>query len=163
VVDQVTPRLFGSLVTTATNPAAVPTCTVVVRGAIATEIAAAVMVTVADADFVGSVAEVAVIVTVPAVGMEDGAVYVVATPPAVCTGVNVPELALQLTPPFAPSLMTVAVNEAVPPAGSVVIAELIATEMLYSIVRLAETVLVGSVTDAAVIATTVPAVAAGAV
>jgi hypothetical protein len=72
-------------------------------------------VTVAEDDFVVSVADVAVTFTVRSLGGGGGAVYVVATPLAVEVGETVPQGAgeqdtLQVTPPLVRSLLTVAVN-----------------------------------------------------
>jgi len=113
---------------------------------------AALTVTVAVADFVESVTEVAVMVTDSAVL---GAVKVVATPLAVCVGLNDPAVAVQFTPPFALSLLTVAVKFAVPLAAS----EAVVGEIETEIGRAADTVtvavadFVGSVTDVAVMVT----------
>jgi hypothetical protein len=81
------------------------------------------MVMVAEADFVGSVTEVAVTVTVLGVGIAVGAVYVVGAPLAVPVGLKephgeVPQVTVQLTPPFLLSLVTTAVRLAVAPVTS---------------------------------------------
>jgi hypothetical protein len=55
------------------------------------DVVAAVMVIVADADFVLSVTEVAVTVTEPPLGTADGAVYVVAVPVVVLAGLKLPQ------------------------------------------------------------------------
>ena len=79
------------------------------------------MVMVAEADFVGSVTEVAVTVTVLGVGIAVGAVYVVGAPLAVPVGLKephgeVPQVTVQLTPLL--SLVTTAVRLAVAPVTS---------------------------------------------
>jgi hypothetical protein len=77
------------------------------------------MLILSVADFVGSVIEVAVMVTLAPLGMVDGAVNWVCTPLAVLVGANVPQvavaqLALQLTDGFAVvSLVTSAVSDTV--------------------------------------------------
>jgi hypothetical protein len=68
--------------------------------------------------------DVALMVTVLPVGGVAGAVYVVAVPLAVAAGLNEPQFELpqltdQLTPLFEGSLATVAVTDAVLPAGTV--------------------------------------------
>ncbi len=73
--------------------------------------AVAVIVIVADADFVLSVTEVAVTVTVAGVGTALGAVKVVDEPLAVAVGLKLPHCELphvrvQATPPFLVSLLT---------------------------------------------------------
>ena len=79
------------------------------------------MVMVAEADFVVSVTEVAVTVTVLGVGIAVGAVYVVGAPLAVPVGLKephgeVPQVTVQLTPLL--SLVTTAVRLAVAPVTS---------------------------------------------
>ena len=79
------------------------------------------MVIVAEADFVVSVTEVAVTVTVLGVGIAVGAVYVVGAPLAVPVGLKephgeVPQVTVQLTPLL--SLVTTAVRLAVAPVAS---------------------------------------------
>ncbi len=74
VALQVTPLLLLSLVTTATKPVMPPTCRDAEGGAMAIAIAGAVMVTMVVADLVGSVTDVAVMVTVPPLGIAPGAV-----------------------------------------------------------------------------------------
>jgi hypothetical protein len=76
-----------------------------------------VMVRVAEADLVGSVTEVAVMVTVLPVGTAEGAVYMVALPVEVVVGLKVPQapalpqLAVQVTCGFDDvSLLTIAVK-----------------------------------------------------
>jgi hypothetical protein len=76
---------------------------------------AVMMFAVADAETVGFVVDVAVIVTVPPAGTAEGAEKVVLTPLAVCVGLTPPQLAapqltVQSTPAFATSLATKAVN-----------------------------------------------------
>src|SRR5262249_61452338 len=87
---QVTPLSAGSLDTVATNCVVVPKGTTVAPSAW-TETVMAVTATVVEADFVGSLCDVAVIVTVIWPGGEDaGAVYVVGTSLAVVAGETVP-------------------------------------------------------------------------
>ena len=75
VTVQVTPALWLSLLTTAVRLEVTPMMREVGGvGLRATEIPGAVMVIVAEADFVVSVTEVAVTVTVPEVGIAAGAV-----------------------------------------------------------------------------------------
>jgi len=75
VTVQVTPALWLSLLTTAVRLEVAPMMREVGGvGLRATEIPGAVMVIVAEADFVVSVTEVAVTVTVPEVGIAAGAV-----------------------------------------------------------------------------------------
>jgi hypothetical protein len=75
-----------------------------------------VIVIVAEADLLASVAEVAVTVTVFPLGIAAGAVYVVLAPLAVDALLNephaplLPQLTVHFTPPFALSLPTFAVN-----------------------------------------------------
>jgi hypothetical protein len=76
-----------------------------------------VMVVLSEADFVLSATEVAVIVTAPLLpGTEFGAVYVVATPLAVCVGLKEPQepagAQLQFTPSPSGSFCTAAVTDA---------------------------------------------------
>jgi hypothetical protein len=87
-----------------------------------TILGALVIVTVADADFVLSVTEVAAIVTEPAA---EGAVYVVGAPLVVDAELNVPhgevlQVAVHVTPAFALSLATLAVRVVVADATRVV-------------------------------------------
>jgi hypothetical protein len=75
--------------------------------------AVAAIVITAEADLVLSVTDVAVTVTVAGVGTKLGAVKVVDEPPPVAVGLKLPHCALpqvtvQLTPPFFVSLSTVA-------------------------------------------------------
>jgi len=80
-----------------------------------------VIATVALTDLVVSVSEVAVIVTVPPVGTEAGAVYVVLTgaePTLVIVGLNDPQavdpqVAVQIMPPLTGSFVTEAKRPAV--------------------------------------------------
>jgi hypothetical protein len=121
VTDQVTPAFAESLLTTAVSDVvALVWSEEGGSGLKATEIGtAAVMVMVADADFVVSVTEVAVTVTVLPVGTADGAVYVVAEPLAVLVELNppqapvLPQVTDQVTPAFAESLLTTAVSDVV--------------------------------------------------
>jgi hypothetical protein len=78
---------------------------------------------VAEADFVVSVADVAVTVTVFPVGTVAGAWYAVATPVAVAVGVNEPhapplQVTDHVTPPSWVSLVTTAVRLAVLPTSN---------------------------------------------
>ena len=80
------------------------------------------MVMVAEADFVESVTEVAVIATVAGLGAVVGAVNLVAAPLAVVAVEKLPHCELpqvtdHVTPPFAPSLLTTAVRLMVEPAS----------------------------------------------
>ena len=74
--DQVTPLLWISFVTVAVNVfVPIPACTLVLVGATVTEIVGgANMVICAEADFVASVCETAVTVTVAGLGVAAGAV-----------------------------------------------------------------------------------------
>ena len=74
--DQVTPLLWGSFVSVAANALVpMPACTLAVAGETVTEIPAEVgMVICAEADFVESVCETAVTVTVGGLGGAAGAV-----------------------------------------------------------------------------------------
>jgi hypothetical protein len=111
---QLKPWLLASLPIVAVN------CCVALMGMIPLggEITGTVIagtVTVAEDDFVVSVADVAVTFTVRSLGGGWGAVYVVATALAVDVGETVPQGAgeqdtLQVTPPLVRSLPTVAVN-----------------------------------------------------
>jgi hypothetical protein len=82
------------------------------------------MVMVAEADFVVSVTDVAVTVTVLGFGIVVGAVYVVAAPLAVVVGLKEPhdepppQATVQVTPPFLLSLLTTAVRLVVAPTAS---------------------------------------------
>ena len=72
------------------------------------------MVAVAETDFVLSVTDVAVMVTVFPLGTAAGAVYVVAVPLAVCVAAiepqeDPPQVTVQVTPALAESLATTAV------------------------------------------------------
>src|SRR5271165_6918046 len=117
---------------------------------------------VALAVFVGSVADVAVIVTLPPVGGVEGAVYKVAAPLAVATGLNEPQdpmgVQLQFTGVVAGSLTVVATIDAVvaitsAPGGEVVRVIAI-TGGVIDTVWLFDFVV--SVTDVAVIVTLPP-------
>jgi hypothetical protein len=121
------------------------------------------MITTAFAVFVLSVAEVAVIVAVPPVGVAAGAVYVVVAPLAVDATLNVPHTPvgtqLQFTEGSAGSfIVDAAITEVVPvciaPGGGVV-KEIDIVSGLIVIVWLA--VLLLSVTELAVIVTLPPA------
>jgi hypothetical protein len=100
----------------------VPIGTVTVGVVTVTEIGT--MVTVALADLVESVIEVAVMVTVPPVGIAAGAVYVICPPLAVSVAIgspdwSEPQLALlqanvQFKPAATLSFVTVALSKAVP-------------------------------------------------
>lgn len=114
---QVTP-VFEVLLTVAANDCVCPAWTVCVPGLTDTATAGTVMVT--EADFVLSLAEIAVRVTTRSLaGGVVGAVYVVAVPLAVDPGETVPHVGeqlvppcvnVQLTPPLAGSFETVAVT-----------------------------------------------------
>lgn len=132
--------------------------------------AAFVIITVAFAVFVESVADVAVIVTLPPVGTVAGAVYTVAAPLAVGVTLNEPQepLGVQLhtTGNAAESFVVVAAIDAVDPVciapGGGVVSVIVITGPV--IVTVALLVLVLSLTDAAVIVTLPPdGIAAGAV
>ena len=132
-----------------------------------------VIITVAFAVFVESVADVAVIVTLPPVGTVAGAVYTVAAPLAVDVGLKDPQapagvLGVQLhtTGNAAESFVVVAAIDAVVPIciapGGGVVSVIVITGPV--IVTVALLVLVLSLTDAAVIVTLPPdGIAAGAV
>jgi hypothetical protein len=117
---QVTPAAFTSFITVAVNAKDCLSTNPVALGEIVTLIAdggfTAVTVTVADADFVPSVTDVAVSVTVAGLGTFAGALYVIAVPGALVVADNVPhpfavaQDAAQVTPFAALSLLTVAVK-----------------------------------------------------
>jgi hypothetical protein len=125
---QVTPWLEASNATVAVRFAVVKIGTVTLVGWTLTEIG--MIVTLAVTDLVGSVKEVAVIVT-GAGGIDVGAVYVIKPVLAVCVGMGrpdckepqagaaAPQLKLQLTPAAFASLVTVAPSEAVEGAAAV--------------------------------------------
>jgi hypothetical protein len=154
---QLTPLLAGSLVTVAVN------CCVRFTGrsrapAGAIDTAMGGTVTVAAADAEGLETEVAVMVTVKLLaGGVVGAVYVVAAPLAVPVGKTEPHGVgehdtVQLTPLFAGSLLTVAVNCAV--AAACTDAEFgVTTTETPGIVMVTEPDTVGSLTEAAVTVT----------
>jgi hypothetical protein len=122
VTDQVTPAFALSLATVAVKAALVAAATeaggllsVTVIGALGVE-----MVMVAEADFVESVTEVAVIATVAGLGAEVGAVNLVAVPLAVeavekLPHCELPQVTDHVTPAFALSLLTTAVRLMVEP------------------------------------------------
>jgi hypothetical protein len=119
VTDQSTPA-FESCATTAVIGLEVPTCKA--DGGVGlkeTEIRTALIVMVAEIDFVASAVEVATTFTVFPEGTAAGAVYVVALPLAVWAGLNdpqapaLPQVTDQSTPLFDESLATDAVIEAV--------------------------------------------------
>jgi hypothetical protein len=108
----------GSLVVVATIDAVPPVCMVPGGGVVSViVITGPVMVTDIVCVLVLSLTEVAVIVTIPPVGIAGGAVYTVAAPLAVVVGLNDPHeplgAQLHVTPPFAGSFDTVAVMLAV--------------------------------------------------
>jgi hypothetical protein len=115
---QVTPLLLASLARVAVNGAVAPASRVAESGAMVTATDGTVMV--AEAFFVGSAAEVEVMVTVRLVaGGTAGAVYVVEEPLGVGVGETEPQEeeeqdTVQLTALLASSLLTVPVNCAVP-------------------------------------------------
>ncbi len=121
VTDQVTPALVLSLVTTAANAALVVAASEVGGAGLRATVmgaAGAVIVIEAVTDLVESDTEVAVTVTVAGLGTLAGAVNVVAVPLAVEVGVTLPQdeppqVTVQVTPPFALSLLTTAVKDAV--------------------------------------------------
>jgi hypothetical protein len=133
---QVTPLFAESPVTVAvkfTVPLA-STVDVVCESETATPAAApAVIVIVADADFVPSATDVAVIVTVAGFGTAAGAVYVVAAPEALVVADSDPQpLAVaqetaHVTPLFALSFETVAVNACVFPTATLAVVGVTAT------------------------------------
>ena len=122
VTDQVTPAFAVSFATVAVKPVLVVAAreaggllSVTVMGALGAE-----MVMVAEADFVESVTEVAVIATVAGLGAVVGAVNLVAAPLAVVAveklpHCELPQLTVHLTPAFALSLPTTAVRLMVVP------------------------------------------------
>ena len=119
---QVTPRVLGSLLTVALNCCVAPISTVGFVGEMLTLIGGAtVTVMVAEADFVGSAVEVAVIVTVAGLGTLSGAVKIAEDVlPVPLVGETVPQpgehgaapwVIAQVTPPLLISFDTVAVND----------------------------------------------------
>ena len=125
VTDQVTPAFAVSFATVAVKPVLVVAAreaggllSVTVMAALGAE-----MVMVAEADFVESVTEVAVIATVAGLGAVVGAVNLVAAPLAVVAVEKLPHCELpqvtdHLTPAFALSLLTTAVRLMVAPASA---------------------------------------------
>jgi hypothetical protein len=116
VTVQSTPAFVWSFETTAVIGLAELVCIDVGGGGLKTTvIAGRVMVMLAETNFVLSAVEVAWTVTVPPVGTVAGAVYVVATPLAVCVGLNdpqapaLPHVTVQSTPAFVESFETTAV------------------------------------------------------
>ncbi len=112
---QSTPAFAASLATAALIVACAPTCKEVGGDRLKVTEIGVRMVNVAEAVFVGSAVEVAVMVTEFPAGMEVGAVKVVVAPLAVCVGLNEPQvelgqLTVQSTPKFALSLVTVALS-----------------------------------------------------
>jgi hypothetical protein len=114
---QVTPELFGSLLTVAVNDCVPPEGTVADSGETETFIDTRAVGTViaTEADFVVSATAVAVRLTVKVTPGGPGAVYVVGTPLAVAVGETEPHVAplqvmLQVTPLPDGSLLTIAVN-----------------------------------------------------
>ena len=124
VTDQVTPAFALSFATVAVKAALVVAAreaggllSVTVIGALGIEI-----VMVAEAVFVESVTEVAVIATVAGLGTEAGAVNFVAVPLAVeavekLPHCELPQVTVHLTPAFALSLLTTAVRLMVEPVS----------------------------------------------
>jgi hypothetical protein len=113
----------------------------------------------AEADFVVSLPEVAVIVTPAGEGTPEGAVYVTGVPLGVFPGETVPHAGEQLvppcvkdheTPPLLASLETVAVNCCVVPSKTLAVAGETETEMGGVTVTVALADFVESATDAAV-------------
>ena len=117
VTDQVTPAFAPSLLTVAVKAAVVVAATELGGLLSVTEIGAlgAEIVIVAEIDFVESVTEVAITVTVAGFGVEPGALYLVAAPLAVepvekLPHCELPQVTVHLTPPLALSLLTTAVT-----------------------------------------------------
>jgi hypothetical protein len=125
ITVQFTPLFAESLATVAVNACVPFTATLAVDSdnVTATCDAAADTVIVAAAVLVVSATDVAFRVTAAGVGTAAGAVYVTAAPEALVAGDTVPHvaplqpapLALQVTPLFAESPVTVAVKACVPP------------------------------------------------
>lgn len=120
VALQSTPRLPAVGVTVAASVACDPVINVVGNDGAArltTTGVVVMMVAIADVDFVGSVVEVAVMVTVPPEGTVAGPVKIAGAPLAVCALICPqlvePQLNLQSTPAEALSWVTVARNWAV--------------------------------------------------
>jgi hypothetical protein len=176
VTVQLTPEFELSLVTVATKLPVALTRSVVVAGVTLTAIAPvpppppeplAVISIDADADWLGSVTEVAVTVTTgEGVGTAEGAVKTVLAPLRVFAGLTapqapaVPQLTLQVTPALAGSLMTVAVKVAVPLSTTEVadwLSVTVTAPATEVTVIVAEAVLLGSVTELAVMVTVPPA------
>ena len=118
---QETPLLLESFVTVAVNCWVVATMTLAVVGEIETPVPR--IVTVAAADSVGAVTDVAITVTVGFAGTVAGAVNVAGLPLAVVVGAMVPQpgeqavppcVNVQVTPLLLGSFATVAVNCCVP-------------------------------------------------
>jgi len=130
VADHVTPAAPTSLVTVAAKFSPCPCVNPPRLGVSATEIfpANAATVIVAAPDFVPSVTEVAVKVTVVGDGTAAGAEYVIPTPDALAPLESVPQVAplqptpdsAQVTPWFCVSFVTVAVKTCVPPEACTV-------------------------------------------
>ncbi len=122
---------------------------------------AVVIVTLAEADFVGSVTEAAVMMTVAPEGMAAGAEKSVATPFEDLAVVRDPQAALaqfavQVTPALAESLATKAVNAAPLETCIDVGAGPRVTSIVVMTVMVAEADFVGSVTEVAVTVTVLP-------
>jgi hypothetical protein len=153
---QETPLFVASLVTVAVNCAVVPAATVAVPGD--TEMLSPGTVTFAEAAAPELVTEVAVIVTAKSpAGWVAGAVYLTAAPLAEVVGEIEPQsaaeqLTVQVTPPFEGSLLTVAVNGALPPGCTVAEGGVTETER-PGIVMAACADFVGSATEVAVMVT----------
>jgi hypothetical protein len=118
-----------------------------------------VTVIAAEADFVVSATEVAVIVTPAGAGTPEGAVYVTAVPLGVLAGETVPQAGEQFvppcvkdqeTPPLLASLEMVAVNCCVVPTKTLAVAGETETEMGGVTVSVAVADFVESATDDAV-------------
>jgi hypothetical protein len=131
----VTPSPAGSFDTAAVNACDAFTLTVADCGAIETEIGGGVPIAiVAAADFVTSETEVAVSVTLAGLGADAGAVYVTdvdvtaESDPHAAPEQPPPE-SVQVTPAFAESFETIAVNDCVPPTFTVADDGLTATEI----------------------------------
>jgi hypothetical protein len=122
VTVQVTPAFAESFATTAvTDDAPFSARDVGGAGVNVTVIGAlaAVIVMLAEADFVASATDVAVTVTLAGLGTAEGAVYTVAVPLGVDVGAKdpqapaEPQVTVQVTPLLAESLVTTAVKDCV--------------------------------------------------
>jgi hypothetical protein len=126
LTDQVT-VLSLSPVTVAVNCCTWPAATNAVAGETVTAAAEALIVTMAEADFVVSVLLVATTVAV-VVCVTLGAVYLPVA--SMEPGVGLELLTVQVTPALDESFITVAVNCVVPPDATVAVAGVTVTEMV---------------------------------